>query len=753
MPPCFGRALLGALVFTLVTTGAVAAADAGGVTGIVVDAATFKPVKGARVTIVAQNLARKTDATGNVRFAKVSPGAIVFHIEAEGFDPSDQTFEVTARGLDELVLVINKEGTAAEIIDITESGPPPPRVQGKQDLGRKEITKIPGSRGDALQTIKNLPGVANANAPGAGPGLLVIRGAAPEDSKVLLDGIEVPLLYHFFGLQSIIPSEFIDNIEYLPGGFGVSEGRATGGVIKITTREQTLDHLEGFAELSFINLAGFIQGPISKKHKLRFAAGLRRSTIDALLPAVIPDDANLAFTTAPQYYDGQLRIDWRPRYTDHVSLMSLFSFDLLSLANDSINPNEPLATGKWDNETSFARAILTWRHSTEKFNSRLALSLGRGGFRFEIGTDRYLRGVAKAVQARTDVSYEPSKQLRLRAGADGRLDYRDLNIKFPLPPAEGSGMQPNFSTSPVVELSDNIDVHVAGAYVAADVHPDKRTTITSGLRVDYYDRIGQTTVSPRMAVRRRLTDALTAQLSLGSYSRPLEQAEAVPSYLKPELATQYVAGADYKLRSGVSVSSSVFYTDRRQLVVQDPTAGAMDTLNSYVNRGYGRSFGFEAILRARLNHFFGWLTYTLSRSDRVDGAVTARRLFDFDQTHNAILVGSYTWGKWQFGGRFQYSTGSPTTPVLGSVYQSDFNVYLPVYGAANSDRLNAAHQIDLRVDRKWKFNTWTLSAYLDVQNVYAHPKTLGFTYSYDFSRREAIKEIPILPAFGIRGSF
>ena len=44
------------------------------------------------------------------------------------------------------------------------------------------------------------------------------------------DGIEIPVLYHFFGIQSILPSEFIENIEFLPGGFGVEEGRATGGV-------------------------------------------------------------------------------------------------------------------------------------------------------------------------------------------------------------------------------------------------------------------------------------------------------------------------------------------------------------------------------------------------------------------------------------------------------------------------------------------------------------------------------------------
>ncbi len=74
-------------------------------------------------------------------------------------------------------------------------------------------------------------------------------------------------------------------------------------------------------------------------------------------------------------------------------------------------------------------------------------------------------------------------------------------------------------------------------------------------------------------------------------------------------------------------------------------------------------------------------------------------------------------------------------------------------GEINSDRLNSGHQLDLRVDRKWNFRTWSLAVYLDVTNTYANPRTLGFRYNFDYSERETIKELPILPALGIRGSF
>ena len=180
---------------------------------------------------------------------------------------------------------------------------------------------------------------------------------------------------------------------------------------------------------------------------------------------------------------------------------------------------------------------------------------------------------------------------------------------------------------------------------------------------------------------------------------------------------------------------------------------AVDIENAYSNRGYGRSFGVESLLRVQKDNFFGWISYTLSRGDRVDSGEIPRRLFSFDQTHNLVTIGSYKWGTWEFGGRFQLSTGVPDTPVLGSIYLSDFNVHVPVNGEPNSTRFPTAHQLDIRIDKKWQFKNWSLSAYLDVTNVYANAPVLAFDYNFDFSEREEITGLPFLPAIGIRGSF
>jgi hypothetical protein len=731
------------------------AAVAAPLAGTVLDATTLEPIEGATVTPLDREGAAPatTGPAGRYRFADLPPGPLKVRIAADGYEPSDEQVDLPEAGSTDVVFVLLRPGEAGEIIEITEWAPEIIEEPGQIPLAREEITRMPGTRGDALQSIKSLPGVANADAPGAGPGLIVIRGAAPEDSKITIDGIEVPLVYHFFGLQSVLPSELIQTIDFLPGGFDAREGRSTGGIIDIVTRSEPADEMTGFVETSFINFAALLQGPISRSENVYFTAGVRRGLIDLVLPAVIPDDVNLSFTTAPQYYDGQFRVDWRPNSRHQLSSLSLASFDLLSLVNEEINPNEPLLTGKFDNEVSFTRMINSWRYTHGDLQSKMTLAGGTTGFRAEIGAERYIRGDERRLELREDLRYQIADELALRAGAEGRLSEVDIEVKLPLPPAEGSGNVPNFSTSPVVEQMETFGNHVAGLYLIADIFPTDKTRISPGLRFDYYHRMSASTLHPRLSVRHEITPRWTALASIGSYSRNLQQNEALPTYLDPEIATQYVAGVEHTIRPGITASASGFYTDRRQLVVQDAMLAASDPENAYVNRGYGRSFGAEALVRAKSRDFFGWIAYTLSRSDRVDSPLGDRRLFDFDQTHVFIAVASYRYGGWNFGGRFTYSTGNPQTPIEGSIYQSDFNVYLPVLGDINSDRLDASHQLDLRVDRKWTFDSWQLSAYLDVTNVYANPRTLGFRYNFDYSEREAIEELPLVPALGVRGSF
>jgi len=123
------------------------------------------------------------------------------------------------------------------------------------------------------------------------------------------------------------------------------------------------------------------------------------------------------------------------------------------------------------------------------------------------------------------------------------------------------------------------------------------------------------------------------------------------------------------------------------------------------------------------------------------------------------VLGSYRLGRgWEFGGRFRVVSGNLDTPVLRppqlpALYAADAASYAPLQGELNSDRLPLFHQLDLRVDKMWDYESWRLRAYLDVQNVYNNQAVEAVMYNYNFSQRTYVTGVPIIPSIGVRGEF
>jgi hypothetical protein len=171
------------------------------------------------------------------------------------------------------------------------------------------------------------------------------------------------------------------------------------------------------------------------------------------------------------------------------------------------------------------------------------------------------------------------------------------------------------------------------------------------------------------------------------------------------------------------------------------------------NGGIGRVYGAEVSLKAAAGERAGgFLSYTLARSERRDHPGDAWRLFDFDQTHILTTAGSLRLDRgWQVGATFRLTSGNPETPVVGSVYDANHDVYRPVYGATNSARAPLFHRLDLRVEKQWHPGRILLAAYLDLQNAYNRKNEELTGYGYDYRQRVAVYGLPALPSLGLRG--
>ncbi|NVB79574.1 MAG: TonB-dependent receptor plug domain-containing protein [Kofleriaceae bacterium] len=694
------------------------------------------PIRGAKVSVEGATEAVTTDREG--RFTTSAPIGATLVIDANRYDVGIAT--VGGETLDDIVLL--KLGQGSETIEVR--GTPPPSAPGAAKLDRQELQRVPGTGGDVVRALTVMPGVVNMQIP-LGMNGVVIRGSAPQDSKVLVDGFEIPVLFHNIGLRSVMPAEAIQSLEYLPGGFDVSMGRASSGIVSLTTRPGD-DKRTTQAEISMVDGGLLAQGRIGSRTRYMF--GLRRSTIDFVLPGLIPSSVDLSLTTVPSYYDEQFRIDHQLNSKWDLSLSSIGTIDTFELYATKDTSSD---TKRFFNRTRFLRLTAAANYHSGPWNAKLALSGIAPEFTFEFGAYQYVRVTQPTVTPRVEVSRTWDKALGLsnvewRGGAEAQVGRTNLDMAAPSDIRDGEsfmGYDPRDTSSQFHGTYWNPDF-AAWTSVAANLDP--RIRVTLGMRGDAFTRNNDVALQPRGELKIKLTPQLTARLSSGAYVRPPEyQTENLSPTAKSEHATQNILGLEYSPREGVRVQASGYYTDRRNLLTR------ADQSQDLTNVGRGTTVGGELLATYRGGPWFAWLSYSYSHSTRVDSPGEMERLFSFDQPHSLNAALSWKKGRWQVGGRFQLYSGLPYTPTNGSVFDSDRNIYMPVYGEANSERAPIHHQLDLRVDYTWKWGPTAMTAFLDVQNVYLNQSIVTYYPNYDFTQQGTFTSLPLIPSIGLRG--
>ncbi|MGV3625235.1 MAG: energy transducer TonB, partial [Archangium sp.] len=231
--------------------------------------------------------------------------------------------------------------------------------------------------------------------------------------------------------------------------------------------------------------------------------------------------------------------------------------------------------------------------------------------------------------------------------------------------------------------------------------------------------------------------------------------------LLPEGAWHFMAGAEARLFEVLELDVQGYYKPLFNQARQTLASGQGSDIaiagneGRYTSTGYGRAYGAEFLLRLRPTRYFtGWVAYSLSRFERDYFGGIAFAPGPLDQTHNLVAVGSVSLPfNFNFGLRFRYSTGPLVTPVLGALFDASGNYFVPLPGLPWSERLPDFFQLDARLDKRFVFDSWTLVAYVDVQNVTNQQNPEARYYNHDYSQSGYVTSIPILPTVGLRGEW
>jgi TonB family protein len=626
----------------------------------------------------------------------------------------------------------------------------------KVSLSKVELTTVPGTLGDPLRVVQSLPGVARAP---FGLGLLIVRGANPTDTGTFIDTLNVPQLYHFLVGPSVISSNLVEKLDFFPGGFGARYGRFSGGLVDVTLRNDVGRQVHGSVDINVLDSSAFFEGPVGKGW--RVSASLRRSYIDVLLPFFIPKKVGSSFVTVvPVYYDYQARAEHDLAHGGKIVIEAFGADDNL----DAI-AQDPSRKIDFNQHTGSHRVLAVWTAGLGDWVSHFRPAWGYGVQSFSLGTNngtiQYQR-----LFLREDLSRTFGPRLTVAAGLDGLLSYDTADFDVPAP---RDGRSTGQTTPQQTQVARRLYDAAPAVYGEAQLTPVPTLRLVPGLRFDYYHVVDtdKYSVDPRFSARWAATPRLAFKATVGLYHQLPTPQFLDHEFGNPKLdliwADQFELGVERRLTDVINLSLTGFFVQRHNLPVP--------SIEHFSSTGKGRSYGLEVLLRHELTeHFYGWIAYTLSKSETAgnlaegvpmgppsgtdrSGADLSWRPSEFDQTHNLIVVASYSRRGWTLGGRYRFVTGVPTTPVVSSFFDADFNGYTRINGAPGSARVPSFSQLDVRLEHVWTFDAWTLGAYVDVQNIFNSENPEGFTYDYRFAQSAPIRGLPILPILGIRGRF
>ncbi len=719
----------------LVTAALAVAAPARTVRGVVVREGSTQPIAGASVLSERGEIA-VSDIDGYFTLA-VTATDRELTIVATGY------LTRTVRIPDGRLRVELVPASGAEVIEVSAKAPEETKPLSYQ-LTVDEIRSIPGAGNDILRAATVLPGVARIP---FSFGALVLRGTSPRDTAVYLDGIEVPIAFHFGGITSFYPSGMLSALTVTSGGFDASYGRASGGIVTLTTREPRTDRWRLGGSIGLFDSSIQAEGPWRKGGIL---IGLRRSYFDTVAAPFVADDIPL-----PSYWDFQIRTTWGdPRTGGRITPVIFSSIDRVSSDEVSLT-------------SLFVRAAVPYLRVWDKTSLRITPWIGTNQLKFSEEGDEdepeqsfsrpFYPGGVRAELLRD------TKWGHLRGGAEveiGHLSQTQINISDDDGPRSIDG-------SSVLDWSDLALFGEARWKIDGE-----RFALKPGLRLESYGLTGELVLDPRLNIHQQVTPTITLRQAIGRFHQPPTAGDVDPLDGNPRLESSYTdqlsLGIDTELPHDVLASVTGFFNYGQGLGIKtrnprpgsevpEPNLGGLGPTFELLlekqlgfaiyreNLGRARSYGIEVLLKRNVGRLFTLLSYTLAKSERTEDprVFVGWRPFELDQRHNLQLAASIQLTKWRFGARLQVVSGNPYTEA-----SYDPQTGGTVLGAPFGAQLPAFISIDLRADRRWHRCWGDIVFYIDVQNATNRKNVEAREEDFELGQRD-LNGLPIIPFIGV----
>ena len=633
---------------------------------------------------------------------------------------------------------------------------------GAERLSMNTINKIPmifGER-DVLKAIQLLPGIKSAGEGGSG---FYVRGGTTDQNLILLDDVPVYNASHFLGFFSTFNPDAVDDITVYKTGMPAQYGGRLSSVLDVKMREGNRTGFKANGGIGLISSKLTLEGPI-QKDKSSFIISARRTYIDALLR--LSPDSNLN-SNIMYFYDVNAKADFEINENNKLRFSGYLGSDKLGVSD--------VFGLSWGNRL----ASLQFSHLFNRklsSNTTASYTSYRNRVKIQSGTiDVDIYSQINDLTLKQDFLWVPNSKNTIRFGASSIYHtVRPGEITAP----ESSNYNPmNYQKRYALE---------SAAYITDEWHATKKLTVSGGLRLNNFSVLGKgdfynlnpdgriiDTISyakgklvesyynlePRLALSYMVNDNSAVKTSYvrntqnmhlvsnSTASNPTDKWLSSTNNIKPEVSDQYSAGyyrdiLDHKFELNVegyykTMSNQLDYRDGAD--VSNP-----DIVESQLLYGKGRAYGMEVLFKKKQGRFNGWLSYTLSKTEKEISGINGGNWYKArqDRTHDVAVVGTYELNKkWSFSATWIYYTGDAITFPSGK-YNMDGQTFF-YYTDRNAYRMPAYHRLDLGANLQLKKRKrYTSELAFSLYNAYGRKNAYSITFresKTDASKTEVVR--------------
>lgn len=600
-------------------------------------------------------------------------------------------------------------GTTPEAV-VEVRGTPP--GAGTPTLSRAQARELPGAFGDPLRAIEALPGVVPTI---SGLPIFFIRGAPPASVGYVVDGVEVPLLYHAFLGPSVLHPGSLAGVTLQSAPADVRYGGSAGAVIVAEPAPPSAS-FHGEASLRLFDAGALLEAPFDGGRGSALVSG-RYSFTGLLYSALSAEDFG--------YWDYQLRVSRRLSARDSVGVFAFGAGD--HYAGDAL-------AGAVGGDTGFHRVDLRYQHVGRALSVTSGVTLGR-----DRSADETAALTDRSVRLRSDGIAKLGDGVEARFGVDTRLNDIALDVS-----------PERVNRADLLELFPTRTDHALGGYVGVRLRPSSRLGIEPGVRTDLYSSRGTHAISvdPRLQVNARLSSRISVEHRFGVASQKPNFVPGVPAAQVGSLERGLVHGVHLSsalrvaLPKELSLSAGAF--ESRYENVVDPLgqarefrldAASLDERQTLTARGVELRFG-----RPLTRRLGGFVAYTLSWATRQ--SAHERSWSGYDRRH--VLQGALAlelWSKLRASARGLYYSGFPALEIRD-------DGALP----SSSRRGPGYVRLDIRLERPFRISRgFELAVVAEMLNATAAKEALRYECG---GRCELTTAGPIvLPSLGVEATF